>query len=68
MVGGHSQVKIPGLGYQFDAKFENIEVNPSDTLMDDTHYVLVLDGRNQRIKQICCELLIYGSLDLNFQH
>ncbi|KAL3782907.1 hypothetical protein HJC23_004886 [Cyclotella cryptica] len=37
MVGGHSRVKIPGLGYQFDAKFENIEVNPSDPSMDDTH-------------------------------
>ena len=37
MVGGHSQVKIPGLGYQFDAKFENIEVNPSDPSMDDPH-------------------------------
>ena len=30
-------MKIPGLGYQFDAKFENIEVNPSDPSMDDPY-------------------------------
>jgi hypothetical protein len=37
-VGGHSHVKIPGLGnYQFDAKFEDIEVNVNDPAMDDTH-------------------------------
>ena len=38
LVGGHSHVKIPGLGnYQFDAKFEDIEVNVNDPAMDDTH-------------------------------
>lgn len=38
MVGGHTHVKIPGLGnYQFDAKFEDIEVNVNDPAMDDTH-------------------------------
>lgn len=38
MVSGHSHVKIPGLGnYQFDAKFEDIEVNVNDPAMDDTH-------------------------------
>eukprot|EP00804_Cyclotella_cryptica_P030424 CCRYP_008494-RA/>CCRYP_008494-RA protein AED:0.11 eAED:0.08 QI:0/0/0/1/0/0/2/0/144 len=34
---GDYQVKIPVLGYQFDAKFENIEVNPSDPSMRDPH-------------------------------
>ena len=35
---GHSHVKIPGLGnYQFDAKFEDIEINVNDPGMDDTH-------------------------------
>ncbi|KAL7477560.1 hypothetical protein ACHAW6_003366, partial [Cyclotella cf. meneghiniana] len=37
IVGGHSRVKVPGLGYQFDAKFDNIEVYPSDPSLDDTH-------------------------------
>ncbi|KAL3779522.1 hypothetical protein ACHAWO_007997 [Cyclotella atomus] len=38
VVAGHSHVKIPGLGnYQFDAKFEDIEVNVNDPAMDDTH-------------------------------
>jgi hypothetical protein len=37
-VGGHSHVKIPGLGnYQFDAKFDDIVVNVNDPSMDDTH-------------------------------
>jgi hypothetical protein len=38
MVGGHSHVKIPGLGnYQFDAKFDDILVNVNDPSLDDTH-------------------------------
>ena len=36
-VGGHTHVKIPGLNYQFDAKFQDIEVNVNDPSMDDTH-------------------------------
>ena len=36
-VGGHTHVKIPGLNYQFDAKFQDIEVNVNDPSLDDTH-------------------------------
>ncbi|KAL7468318.1 hypothetical protein ACHAXS_008619 [Conticribra weissflogii] len=38
MVGGHTHVKIPGLGnYQFDAKFDDVLVNVNDPELDDTH-------------------------------
>ena len=38
VLGGHSHVTIPGLGnYQFDAKFEDIDINVNDPAMDDTH-------------------------------
>lgn len=36
-VEGHTHVKIPGLNYQFDAKFQDIEVNVNDPSLDDTH-------------------------------
>ena len=38
VVGGHSHVKIPGLAdYQFDAKFDDINVNVNNPEFDDTH-------------------------------
>lgn len=37
-VSGHSHVKIPALGhYQFDAKFQDIEVDVNDPSLNDTH-------------------------------
>jgi hypothetical protein len=38
IVGGHAHVTVPALGnYSFEAKFDDIEVNPNDPSMDDTH-------------------------------
>ncbi len=38
MVGGHAHVSVPALGdYSFEAKFDDIEVNPNDPTLDDTH-------------------------------
>ena len=38
VVGGHTHVKIPGLGnYQYDAKFNDITVNVNDPTLHDTH-------------------------------
>jgi len=38
MVGGHAHVSVPALGsYSFEAKFDDIEVNPNDPNLDDTH-------------------------------
>ena len=38
IVGGHAHVSVPALGnYSFEAKFDDIEVNPNDPTLDDTH-------------------------------
>ena len=38
IVGGHAHVSVPALGnYSFEAKFDDIEVNPNDPSLDDTH-------------------------------
>ncbi len=38
IVGGHAHVAVPALGnYSFEAKFDDIEVNPNDPSLDDTH-------------------------------
>lgn len=37
VVGGHARVKVPALGYQFDAKFDDIRVNVNDPSLDETH-------------------------------
>ncbi|KAL7452203.1 hypothetical protein ACHAWC_003931 [Mediolabrus comicus] len=38
VVGGHTHVSVPAFGnYAFEAKFDDIEVNPSDPDLDDTH-------------------------------
>jgi hypothetical protein len=38
IVGGKTHVTVPALGnYSFEAKFDDIEVNPNDPSLDDTH-------------------------------
>lgn len=37
IVGGHAHVTIPGVGYEFDAKFDDILVNANDPSLMDTH-------------------------------
>ncbi|KAL9186663.1 hypothetical protein ACHAXT_005901 [Thalassiosira profunda] len=37
ILGGHAHVRIPALGYGFQAKFDDIMVNANDPSLDDTH-------------------------------